>query len=88
MTKRTTRDEAIALLTAFYDLGRLNRPADLGVLAGRLGWGVGRAVRVLAHLERRGLADRARCRLTLAGLAVSTALAAERESAAPATRAA
>ncbi len=87
MTKRTTRQEAIALLCAFYDLGRMNRPAELGVLAGRLGWGVGRAVRVLAHLEARGLVDRARCRLTLAGLAVSTALAAERDGAAE-TRAA
>jgi DNA-binding MarR family transcriptional regulator len=82
MTKRTTRNEAIALLLAFYDLGRMNRPSDLGVLAGRLGWGVGRAVRVLAHLEARGLADRGRCRRTLAGLAVSTVLAAERDGAA------
>lgn len=82
MTKRTTRNEAIALLCAFYDLGRMNLAVDLGVLAGRLGWGVGRVVRVLAHLEARGLVDRERCRLTLAGLAVSTALAAERDGAA------
>lgn len=81
MTKRTTRDEAIALLTALHELARANRPADLGVLAGRLGWGVGRAVRVLAHLERRGLADRARCRLSLAALAVAVVLTAEREGA-------
>ena len=62
----------------FSDLARLNRDASLGVLAGRLGWGVGRVVRVLAHLEERGVADRARCRLTLAGLAMSVALATER----------
>src|SRR5690606_6635207 len=65
MTKRATRNEAIALLCAFYDLGRMSLAADLGVLAGRLGWGVGRVVRVLAHLEGRGLVDRERCRLTL-----------------------
>ncbi len=81
MTKRTTRDEAIALLTAMHDLARANLPAGLGVLSGRLGWGVGRTVRVLAHLERRGLADRARVRLTLAGLAITVVLAAEREGA-------
>jgi DNA-binding MarR family transcriptional regulator len=74
-TKRTTSDEAIALLGALHDLSRATRPIDLGVLAGRLGWGVGRVVRVLAHLERKGLADRARCRLTLAGLAVAAVLA-------------
>lgn len=82
MTTRTTRDEAIALLTAFYDLSRAGCRADLGVLAGRLGWGVGRVVRVLAHLDHRGFADRAACRLTLAGLALSVALAAERDGAA------
>jgi hypothetical protein len=87
MTKRTTRDEAIALLSALHDLARANLPADLGVLAGRLGWGVGRAVRVQAHLERRGHADRARCRLSLAGLAIAVVLTAEREGAAD-TRAA
>lgn len=82
MHKRTTRDEAIALLLAFNDLARAGCHADLGALAGRLGWGVGRAVRVLAHLDARGLADRPRCRLTLSGLAVGVALAAERDGAA------
>ncbi len=82
MDKRTTRDEAIALLLAFHDLARADRDADLGSLAGRLGWGVGRAVRVLAHLDARGLVDRPRCRLTLSGLAVGVALAAERDGSA------
>jgi hypothetical protein len=81
MTKRTTRDEAIALLLALHDLAREGRGAELGLLAGRLGWGVGRVVRVLAHLDARGLADRRRCRLTLGGLAVGVALAAERDGA-------
>lgn len=82
MTKRTTRDEAIALLLAFHDLSRAGSKMDLGVLAGRLGWGVGRVIRVLAHLDTRGLVDRPRCRLTLSGLAVAVALAAERDGAA------
>ncbi|HJL14379.1 MAG TPA: hypothetical protein RMH99_01915 [Sandaracinaceae bacterium LLY-WYZ-13_1] len=74
-TTKTTADEALALLTALHELSRATLPIDLGVLAGRLGWGVGRVVRVLAHLERKGLADRARCRLTLAGLAVAVVVA-------------
>lgn len=75
-SKRTTSDEALALLTTLHDLSRATLPIDLGVLAGRLGWGVGRVVRVLAHLERKGLADRERCRLTLAGLSIAVVLAA------------
>lgn len=75
-TKRTTSDEAVALLLALYRLARANRPADLGVLAGRLGWGAGRVVRVLAHLDTKGAADRAECRLTMMGLAMATQLAA------------
>ena len=82
MNKPTTREEAIALLLAFHDLARAGCSAGLGALAGRLGWGVGRAVRVLGHLEARGLADRSRCRLTLSGLAIGVALAAERDGAA------
>ena len=82
MTKRTTSDEAIALLHALHDLSQRTLPIDLGVLAGRLGWGVGRVVRVLAHLERKGLADRERCRLTLAGLSVAVVLTTTRTSAA------
>jgi hypothetical protein len=80
MTRRTDRSEAIALLLALHDLARANRPSNLGVLAGRLGWGVLRVVRVLDHLEQRALADRARVRLTLAGLSAAVALAVERES--------
>jgi hypothetical protein len=79
MNKPTTRDEAIALLLAFHDLSRAGCTAELGALAGRLGWGVGRAVRVLGHLDARGLADRSRCRMTLSGLAIGVALAAERD---------
>lgn len=73
-----TTEERVALLRALHDLARGNLPADLGVLAGRLGWGVGRVVRVLAALEAKGLVDRAGCRLTMGGLAIATALAADR----------
>lgn len=81
MNKPTTSDESIALLGALHDLSQRTLPIDLGVLAGRLGWGVGRVVRVLAHLERKGLADRERCRLTLAGLSVAVVLCATRAAA-------
>ena len=75
MTKRTTSDEAITLLLALWHLARANRTADLGVLAGRLGWGAGRVVRVLGHLDNKGLVDREACRLSLSGLAIATSLA-------------
>ena len=71
-------EERIALLLTLHDLARLDGPADLGTVAGRLGWGVGRVVRVLAALDGKGLADRPRCRLTMAGLAVAATLDAHR----------
>ena len=90
MTKRnTTADEAIALLLALWQLARANRRADLGLLAGRLGWGVGRVVRVLGHLDTKGLVDREACRLSLSGLAIATSLAtasARRSATRPAAR--
>lgn len=81
MNKPTTAHEAMIVLSSLHQLAEANLPADLGVLAGRLGWGVGRVVRVLAHLEKKGLVDRARCRLTLAGLAFAVALDAARGAA-------
>jgi hypothetical protein len=80
MQTRTSREEAITLLVALHDLARAGRPASLGILAGRLGWGVGRVVRVLAHLDEKGVADRTGCRLTLAGLAMAVALEEQRTS--------
>ena len=71
-------EERITLLLALHDLARTGLSADLGVLAGRLAWGVGRVVRVLGELEDKGLVDRRRCRLTLAGLAFAAAFAAKR----------
>lgn len=72
-------EERIALLLALHDLARVSLPADLGVLADRLAWGVGRVARVLGALEAKGLVDRAGCRLSLSGLAVAAALDAQRD---------
>ncbi|MCA9605218.1 MAG: hypothetical protein KC619_06475 [Myxococcales bacterium] len=71
-------EERIALLLTLHDLARLDGRADLGTVAGRLGWGVGRVVRVLAALDAKGLVDRPRCRLTMAGLAIAATLDAHR----------
>ena len=51
------------------------------MLATRLGWGVGRVVRVVEALDRKGLVDRPRCRLTMAGLAIAASLAASQGAA-------
>lgn len=72
-------EERIALLLTLHDLARVSLPAELGVLAGRLAWGVGRVARVLGALHAKGLVDRARCRLTLPGLAMACALSARRD---------
>lgn len=69
-----TAEERIALILAVHDLARAGLSQDLGVLAGRLGWGVGRVARVLGALEQKDLVDRRRCRLTLQGLAIASAL--------------
>lgn len=78
MKKRTTSHESIALLDALLQLAQIQCSADLGHLAGRLGWGVGRVVRVLDHLASKGLVDRQGVRLTLAGLAVVSSLVSAR----------
>ncbi|HHH29873.1 MAG TPA: hypothetical protein ENK57_16215 [Polyangiaceae bacterium] len=73
-----TAEERIALLNTLHELSRTSCHIDLGVLAGRLGWGVGRVARVLGALQGKGLADRASCRLTMSGLAIAVTLAAAR----------
>ena len=72
--RKTSRTEALALLDSLYELRRTNHPCDVGTLARRLGWGVGRVFRVLGHLDERGVADRERCRLTLTGLTLAVAI--------------
>jgi len=81
-----TAEERIALLLTLAEISRLDGPTGLGVLAGRLGWGVGRVVRVVAALDAKGLVDRPNCRLTMAGLAIAATLASHAQSA-PASKA-
>ncbi len=74
-------EERLSLLLCLHELSRTGCPADLGVLAGRLGWGVGRVVRVIEALDGKGLVDRPRCRLTMAGLAIAASVAASQSAA-------
>jgi DNA-binding MarR family transcriptional regulator len=69
-----------SLVLAVFDLVRLGLPADPDRLAGRLGIEISRVERALAELERRGLADAGRARLTLAGLALASQLDMERSA--------
>ncbi len=73
-----TQPTLASLVIALLDLARLGLPADLERLAGRLGIDVERTRKGLAHLDRHGLADARRVRLTLAGLAVAAQLDIER----------
>jgi len=69
-----------SLVLAVFDLVRLGLAADAERLAGRLGIETVRVERALAELERRGLADASRARLTLAGLALASQLDMERSA--------
>jgi len=74
---KTTKHEALTLLTTLHELARLNQPCAVDDVGRRLGWGMRRVFRVLGHLDERGVADRARCRLTMTGLALAVAVRAE-----------
>lgn len=65
-----------SLLDLLLSLG--DRSATAGRLGARLGVSPSRAAEGLLHLERRGLVDAGRARLTLHGLAIATALRASR----------
>jgi hypothetical protein len=67
-----------SVLRLLYALGRDDRRADLGLVAGELRLSCVRADRVLEELDRAGLIDAERVRLTLAGLAVAVSLPAQR----------
>ncbi|MFO0713018.1 MAG: hypothetical protein U0353_24400 [Sandaracinus sp.] len=69
-----------SLVVALFDLARLGLPADVERLAGRLGIEPSRVTGALAELERRGLADARRVRLSLAGLALASQLDMERSA--------
>jgi Mn-dependent DtxR family transcriptional regulator len=69
-----------SLVLALFDLARLGLAADVACLAGRLGIEEGRVERALAELDRRGLCDARRARLSLTGLALASQLDMERNT--------
>ena len=69
-----------SLVIALLDLARHGLSADVERLAGRLGIEPARVRRGLAELQRRGLCDADRVRLTLTGLAMAAQLDLERET--------
>jgi len=64
---------ALAVLHAMYTHARASRPPALARLCTLLGASRIDVVRALASLDRQGLADARRARLTLHGLAVAAA---------------
>lgn len=65
-----------AVVRELYRLATQDQPADLGVLARRVGLSCVQTDRVLVLLERAGMVDADRVRLTMAGLAITVALGA------------
>lgn len=63
-----------ATLLALFDLAREGQPAHMGNLADRIGVPRKDAVRALVELEKRGLCDAARARLSMKGLVVVSSL--------------
>lgn len=61
-------------LFSLFDLAREDRPAHVGNVASRIGEPRAEVARALRHLERRGLCDASRCRLTMQGLLVASSL--------------
>ncbi|MFO0694422.1 MAG: hypothetical protein U0230_12760 [Polyangiales bacterium] len=66
-----------AVLVSLFDLAREGKHAHMGNVAGRLGISRAEVVRALKLLEQKGLVEAHRCRLTMAGLAVSASLRAD-----------
>lgn len=73
------KNTMVSVLVALFDLARMNRPANVERIAGRLGITVEDARAALRGLEARGLADALRARLTLTGLALAASVAQGRE---------
>lgn len=69
-----TDDLRLLALFALFDLAQENRPAHLGNVAARLATERKDLVRALKDLERKGLVDAARCRLTMQGLLTARVL--------------
>jgi hypothetical protein len=64
----------LSVLVALLDLARLNRPANITRVSGRLGMSADETRAILLALEKRGLADATRVRLTLSGLALAVSM--------------
>lgn len=64
----------LATLIALFDLAQGDDPARADNLAGRIGATPTAVAEALLHLERRGLVDAGRARLTMRGLAAAAAL--------------
>jgi Mn-dependent DtxR family transcriptional regulator len=73
------KNTMVSVLVALFDLARMNRPANVERVAGRVGVSVEEARAALRGLEARGLADAMRARLTLTGLALAASAAQGRE---------
>lgn len=74
LTGATLPFTSSAVLLALFDLTRLGRAADADRLAGRLGLDREGIVEALAALDRAGLVDAGRVRMTMAGLALAASL--------------
>lgn len=73
----------LGTLDSLHFLSGSGLPTDAGGIGRRIGRSASEVAQALLHLERRGLVDASRARLTLQGLAAAVALAAQRERAQP-----
>ncbi len=67
-------DIAIQVLATMYDQQQRDQRPDAGSIARDLGVRATRVAEAILHLERRGLVDAGRARLTMTGLAAAAAL--------------
>lgn len=72
-----TKQQKAALLVLF-NLAREDEPADLSLIAARLGLSCVETDDLLSQLDRAGLVDAERVRLTLPGLAIAVSADARR----------
>ena len=70
----TSRSPDFAVLEHLLLLASATQPASVGLLAKRTGLRLSVTAQALADLDRAGLVDATRLRLTLPGLAVAVAL--------------
>ncbi|MEM9187777.1 MAG: hypothetical protein AAGF12_01275 [Myxococcota bacterium] len=75
-----TPHHTIQVLDSLYVLAQCDRRADVGAIAEHLGLRPTQVGEAMVHLEAKGLVDAERGRLTMRGLAASTALRAARRT--------